>query len=82
MKFLKEIDTDKTSFSRFSGFILILSYIIWSSYIVYTTKHIPDFPSWLAVTIMGLYGINRFAQPVKQFIQATISAKGKLEKGK
>jgi len=80
MKLLKEIDTDKTSFSRFSGFVLILAYIVWASYIVYATKHIPDFPPWLGVTVMGLYGINRFAQPVKRFIQESVLSREKTEK--
>ena len=78
MKLLKEIDSDKTSFSRFSGFIIVLAYIIWASYIVYTAKQIPDLPPWLAVTVMGLYGINRFAQSIKQLIQETILTRKKL----
>jgi len=79
-KFFKEADTDKTSFSRLSGSFLLLAYIFWGTYLVITTKQIPDFPPWLAITVGSLYGINKFAPPVRNFIQKTISTKGKYEK--
>jgi len=50
-KFFKEADTDKTSFSRLSGFILLLAYIGWGTYLVITTKQIPDFLPWLVITM-------------------------------
>ena len=75
--FLKEIEKDKWSFSRISGFFLILFYIIGGGYIVLTTKQFPDIPQWLGITILSLYGINRIACPTKNFITGLTKSSNK-----
>ena len=46
------------SYSRVTGFMLVVSYICWGSYIVFTKYNIPDFPVWLAAFLAALYGFN------------------------
>lgn len=51
----------KISFTRISGFIIILFYLFWGSYLVLVNKAIADIPVGLLTLLLGLYGINRFS---------------------
>ncbi len=46
------------SYSRVTGFMLVIAYICWGFYIVFTKYSIPDFPVWLAAFLAALYGFN------------------------
>lgn len=46
------------SYSRVTGFMLVIAYICWGFYIVFTRYNIPDFPVWLAAFLAALYGFN------------------------
>jgi hypothetical protein len=52
-------DNGNKSYSRLSGFLLVLAYIIWGTYITYVKDSIPDIPTILAGTVLTLYGINK-----------------------
>lgn len=63
MKFFKSMlsEGNQGSFSRLSGFLIILGYLIYAAWIVGSTKAIPDLPPNLMMLVVGLYGINRIA---------------------
>ncbi|NPA39172.1 MAG: hypothetical protein GXO57_01825 [Thermodesulfobacteria bacterium] len=71
--FLKEIEHDKWSFSRISGSVLLVFYMVCGWHIVEATNKIPDIPQWLGITILSLYGINRIACPTKRFIAKNLN---------
>lgn len=54
-------ESGKLSFSRISGFIVLVCYLVSMVYIVILEKKIPDIPPMLLTLILGLYGINKFA---------------------
>lgn len=58
MAFLND-DKGNKSYARLAGFLLILSYILWGSYIVYIKNIIPDIPVIIAALITSLYGISK-----------------------
>lgn len=61
MKFIdmfKE-ESGKLSFSRVSGFIVLVCYLVCMVYIVIKEKRIADIPPMLLTLILGLYGINK-----------------------
>lgn len=58
MKLLQEAD-GKTSITRVSIAAVLVSYILWGSYIVISTSTIPDLPISLAGLLVGLYGFNK-----------------------
>jgi hypothetical protein len=53
-------DNGNVSYARVSGFILILAFIVWDTYQVFSDKGITDIPVGLAAMIVALYGINKF----------------------
>ena len=38
--------------------VVVIAYICWGFYIVFTKYSIPDFPVWLAAFLAALYGFN------------------------
>lgn len=52
-------DNGNRSYSRLSGFLLILAYIAWGSYIMYIKNIVIDIPPVLAGTVLTLYGLNK-----------------------
>ncbi len=58
MSYLKD-DKGQGSYTRLSGFILILAYVVWGSYLVYLKNTIPDIPLVIAGLITAMYGINK-----------------------
>lgn len=44
--------------TRLTIFLIVTAYICWASYIVFTTRAIPDLPYGLAGLLVGLYGFN------------------------
>lgn len=63
MKFFRSMlsEGNQGSFSRLSGFLIILGYLIYAAWIVSSTMAIPDLPPNLMMLVVGLYGINRIA---------------------
>lgn len=53
------------SFSRFSGFLIIVGYLLFAGWIVVKTTVIPDIPGNLLMLVVGLYGINRLAAAIE-----------------
>lgn len=49
----------KVSYIRVSGFITLVFYLIWGSYLVFINKTIADLPVGLLTLLLGLYGLNR-----------------------
>ncbi len=47
------------SMTRLTQFSCIFGYLVWATYITYTTKVIPDIPYQLAFLIGSLYAINK-----------------------
>ena len=68
---LKEPD-GKWSFTRVSGFILLLHYMISASYITAKTTTIPDFPTNHFYLIASLYGINKLFPRLKEAIKDVV----------
>lgn len=52
-------ESGKVSFTRVSSFLLILAYVAWATYIVFTKGEIPSMPWELVVLISAAYGINK-----------------------
>ncbi|ACO02984.1 MAG TPA: hypothetical protein DEP48_03150 [Persephonella sp.] len=65
---LKEPD-GKWSFTRVSGFILLIHYMISASYITVKTATIPDFPTNHFYLIASLYGINKLFPRFKEAVK-------------
>lgn len=61
-EFFKEIKENKLSFARLTGFLLVVFYILWACFIVFTEKRIPDIPLYVFLLISALYGLNKFAE--------------------
>lgn len=57
---LKE-NNGKLSYTRVTGFIIVVCYLIWASFIVFKTSVIPDIPVGVLTLLLGLYGINKFS---------------------
>jgi len=51
----------KISFSRVSGSLLVISYLIGYFYILFTKHELVDIPIQLAGLILLLYGTNRYS---------------------
>ena len=60
-------DNGKTSFSRVFTAIIIVFYLMWTSYIAYHTKKLPDIPENLYLLLLSLYGANKIATAIKSF---------------
>jgi hypothetical protein len=58
MEFLED-DGGELSMTRLTIVLIVLAYIGWGSYIVWTTKAIPDLPIQVTGLLVGLYGLNR-----------------------
>lgn len=58
-------NSGKVSFTRVSSFLLVLAYIVWASFIVFTEKKIPSMPAEIVQLIILAYGINRIAPNIK-----------------
>lgn len=54
-------DDNQTSFSRISVFIMIIFYLAWASFLVYTTKIIPDVPLQFVALATVLYSVNKIS---------------------
>ncbi len=67
MKELFKDDNGKTSFSRVFTAIIIVFYLMWTSYIAYHTKELPDIPENLYLLLLSLYGVNKVATAIKSF---------------
>lgn len=67
MKFLKSMlsEGNEGSFSRLSGALIIVGYLLYAGWIVVKTTVIPDIPGNLLMLVVGLYGINRFAAAIE-----------------
>jgi hypothetical protein len=63
----------KISFSRLSGFILILHYIFFSSYMMIKEGKIPDLPTNHLILIASLYGINKIALRIQDVVKNIVS---------
>jgi len=59
----------KLSFSRFSGFILILHYIFSSIYILMHKGEIPEIPTNHIILIASLYGANKIVSRIGDVIK-------------
>ena len=55
----------KVSFTRVSSFLLVLAYIVWASYIVFTKREIPPMPMELVYLIGVAYGINKVGPNIR-----------------
>ena len=55
----------KVSFTRVSSFLLVLAYIAWASYIVFTKGKIPPMPMELVYLISIAYGINKVGPNIR-----------------
>ena len=55
----------KVSFTRVSSFLLVLAYIAWASYIVFTKGKIPPMPMELVYLIGVAYGINKVGPNIR-----------------
>ena len=56
----------KWSFTRISGFLLLLYYILSAAYITIKTLKIPDLPLNQMILIAALYGINKTILSIKK----------------
>lgn len=52
-------ESGKLSYTRISGFIALVSYLVCMLFIVVMERKIPDIPPMLMTLILGLYGINK-----------------------
>jgi hypothetical protein len=52
-------DNGQSSMSRATVFMLVASFCIWATWIVFQTKTIPDLPGNIVWVIGVLYGINK-----------------------
>jgi hypothetical protein len=71
MAFIREIlssDSEQGSFSRLTGLMIALALIVWASIIVWRTGTIPDIPAYWALTLLGLYGINKSMEAAKNMM--------------
>lgn len=55
----------KLSFTRVSSFLLVLAYIVWASFIVFTERRIPPMPMELVYLIGAAYGINKIGPNIR-----------------
>jgi len=72
LSMFKEPD-GKISFTRVSGFILLLHYISSAIYITAKTLKIPDLPMNQMILIAALYGINKTIPSAKKVIKNAIN---------
>jgi len=73
-KVLKDILTEKYgkwSFGRVTGTLLLIWQIILVSYISIERKEVVDFSEWVAIIIIGLYGINKGAEAFGKYNGST-----------
>lgn len=63
-------DQQQGSFSRVSGFLIILALIIWASWITLQTKVIPDVPAYWLYLVTGLYGIGKAVDGIRGTLTA------------
>jgi len=63
---LKE-QNGKLSFGRVMGTVLVLFYLLWSTYLTWETKKLVDIPSNLAFLIGTLYGVNKLKEALGGF---------------
>uniref|UniRef100_A0A7V3ZTJ2 Uncharacterized protein n=1 Tax=candidate division WOR-3 bacterium TaxID=2052148 RepID=A0A7V3ZTJ2_UNCW3 len=61
----------KVSYTRVSGFIGFVSYLIWGFYLTFVNKSIPDLPPGLLVLLLGLYGINKMSDVFMQKVKGS-----------
>ena len=61
MNFLKETD-GKLSFTRLTGFILVLFYIGIASYSFFSKGEMVDLPTNLMIFVGGMYGFNKIGK--------------------
>ena len=59
IEFLEDHKDGGLSMTRLIGLLLVLNYIVQSSFIAYQTKTIADLPLEVALLVAALYGINR-----------------------
>lgn len=73
-------DNGNRSYSRLSGFILIIAFVLWGTYITYIKEAIPDMPISLAGTIVTLYGLNKaLSKKDNQDSQETVQLKEEIK---
>ena len=62
MKFLEFFqEGSKLSNTRLINTLLVSFYLVWASYLVFTTDKIPDVPLQLAGLVVATYGVNKLA---------------------
>ena len=59
IEFLEDHKDGGLSMTRLIGLLLVLNYIVQSSFIAYQTKTIADLPLEVALLVAALYGTNR-----------------------
>ena len=64
----------KISFTRVSGFILLIHYISSAVYITVKTLKIPDLPTNQMILIASLYGINKAIPSIKKVIKDAVKS--------
>ncbi len=73
LSMLKEPD-GKWSFTRISGFLLLMHYISSAIYITAKTLKIPDLPMNQMILIATLYGINKTIPSAKKVIKDAVNS--------
>ena len=85
MAFIKEIlssDSEQGSFSRLTGLMIAVALIVWASFIVWEKQVIPDIPLYWALTLLGLYGINKSMEAAKNMMATWKGSNGPEQTGK
>ena len=59
IEFFEDHKDGGLSMTRLIGFLLVVAYIVQSSFIAYQAKVIADLPLEVALLVAALYGLNR-----------------------
>ena len=52
----------KYSFARFTGFLIVIFYLLWASYILISKGEIVDVPNNIMILVIALYGANKIRE--------------------